>query len=95
MAILRALLRKGRSVRIQVHQLGGQRGKLRAEIGLGQQHLEPGIPHHEREALLGVLRVERDVCAARLHDSQQPLECFQRPLDAQADQRLGPHPQTS
>ena len=62
---------------------------------LGKQDLEPGIPHHEGQAFLGVLRVERDITATGLQDSQEPLDGLQGSLHTNPDQDLRPHPEAA
>src|SRR6266545_849912 len=48
---------------------------------------------HGGQALRRMLWIQRQVRAAGLQDSQQPHKRFNRPLDAQSDDRLCPYAQ--
>ena len=50
----------------------------------------PASVEHEGEALARIVRVERQIGAARLEDAEQPDDHLERALDAQPDHHLGP-----
>ena len=57
---------------------------------LRHQHGGAGVGQHERQPLVRIVRVERQIGAAGLEDAHQPDHHLGRALDQQADDGLGP-----
>src|SRR4029077_6910596 len=79
--------------RIQTDDLGllfRQRGQ---QPCLRQYQRSTRILQHEGQALLRIRRIQGQVSAASLENAQQPDDQFQRALQADGHQRLGPDSQ--
>jgi len=61
------------------------------QMPLGQQHRRACVRQHEAEAVLRILRVERNICAARLDDAEDSHDHVERPFDAEPDERSRDH----
>ena len=67
--------------------------QLCEQVLLGDQYRCLGVLQHESQALGWERRIKRHVSASCLENAQQADHHVQRPLHAQADQRLGFHSQ--
>ena len=79
-----------RPVRVEGDDLRLPRRELRDQVLLRQEHRHPGVGQHEREPLAGIGGVERDVGAAGLENAEERDHHLEAPLDADADQPVGP-----
>ena len=60
---------------------------------LGDEHRHRGVVKHDREAFTRIARVQRNIRTARLENAQQAHDQVDSPLQTEADERVGPHPQ--
>ena len=75
---------------VEEHRRDGGRGQAREQGRLGEEHRDLGVVQHEGQPVLRVGRIERHVRPAGLEDAQEPDDHLQGPLQAEADQRVGP-----
>jgi hypothetical protein len=56
---------------------------------LGEEHRHLGIVQHEPQALLRVVRIQRDIGPTSLENAQEPDRHLQRAFDTDPHQNVG------
>jgi len=78
-----------RPLAVEHHELSTCPRQAPEELRLGHDDRSAGVLEHEREALRGILRVERDVCTSRLQDAEQRDQERRRALHADPHEGSG------
>ena len=86
------LLRDPVPVRVEEDDAGLRALELPVELLLGEDERGPGVPEDVPVPLRRLLRVQRDVGAARFEDPPEPDRQLERSLQAEPDRDLRPHP---
>src|SRR5437764_647663 len=86
------LARDARPVGIEADEIGAGLRQLAAPRGLGHDQPRAGVGNHEAEPLARVVRIERQVGAARLENAEEPDDELQRALQAQPHHHFGTNP---
>ena len=92
--VVRRLRREPRAVRVEADdRLACHLGEEPAQRPGGHQRREARVPGDERQALRGIVRIERHVGGAGLQDAEYPLDRLRRAVEAEPDPGFRPHAQ--
>ncbi len=81
----------GQAGLVQEDALDARRRDSAGQVPLGEQDASPTVAKHEGQALRGVGRVQRDVGATGLEDTQEPCHQLHGARGAHGDESTGPH----